>query len=180
MWCSEDHQTPDQHKEGSRTAWYTCLSSHWQEIHVDRSILEPFVLQVVDQGCDRRAQDWNQAASLGRMDRLKGQTRSKTYVLHLNKNVKYSKTGDQVYNDHSMYQVIVVFVDRRFLYWGTLVSQKWPMNQPTLASLHRWSFYTVWVDFTTGFTQCHLLFPLTTSTPVKYILNFIVRKKQLR
>ena len=43
------------------------------------------------------------------------------------------------YNDHSRDWGIVVSVDRWSLYGGALVSLKWPMEQPTVVIIDRWS-----------------------------------------
>ena len=51
------------------------------------------------------------------------------------------RTGKPAYNNHSMDQVIVVFIDRWSLQGSALVQLKWIMNQPTAVSVDRWSLY---------------------------------------
>ena len=50
-------------------------------------------------------------------------------------------TVKPVYNDHSRDQVMVVFADKWSLYRGALVALRWSVEQPTVASIGRWSFY---------------------------------------
>ena len=65
-----------------------------------------------------------------------------TYVGLNSGNETYVHTVKYVYNDHSWGQWIVVSVDRQSLYRGALVSLKWPMKQPKVVAIDRWSFYT--------------------------------------
>ena len=43
--------------------------------------------------------------------------------------------------DHSRDQVMVVFIDRWYLYEGAVVSLRWLPEQSTVVTIERWSFY---------------------------------------
>ena len=63
----------------------------------------------------------------------------------------YVCTAKPVYNNHSSDQMIVSFTDRLSLYRSVLVSLRWPMEQTTVVSMDRWSYF-IRVVSKTGFT----------------------------